>query len=106
MVDSGMTTTFINKGFVVENCVAMRKLYRPIPLYNIDGTLNRDGMIDVAILELQVGEHRGCVVFIVTDIRAKDVIIGLDWLCKHNPNADWDTRILRLPRCPESCRAH
>ncbi len=54
-------------------------LDHPVPLYNINGTLNRDGTIsDITILKLQVGEHREHVVFTVTDIRAKDVIIRLD----------------------------
>ncbi len=74
MVDSSTTTTFISQQFVVENCVAMRKSDRPILLYNINGTLNCDGTIsDVAILELQVGEHCEHAVFMVTDIGAKDV---------------------------------
>ena len=53
MVDSGATTTFLSRRFVKENRVVTRKLATPIPLYNIDGTLNHDGTItDVAILEL------------------------------------------------------
>ena len=58
MVDSGATTTFLSRRFVKENRVVTRKLATPIPLYNIDGTLNRDGTItDVAILELEIGAH-------------------------------------------------
>ncbi len=34
---SGATTTCISQQFVVENCVVMRKLNHPIPLYNIVG---------------------------------------------------------------------
>ena len=64
---------------------------RPIPLYNIDGTLNCAGTIsEVAILGLQIGDHVEKVVFMVTDISSEDVIIGLDWLRKHIPEVDWD----------------
>ena len=105
MVDSGATTTFLSRRFVKENRVVTRKLATPIPLYNIDGTLNRDGTItDVAILELEIGAHREKVVFTVTDIGMEDIIIGLDWLRKHNPEVDWDQGTLKLSRCPASCR--
>ncbi len=107
MVDSGTTTTFISRQFVVKNRVVMQKLDHPILPYNIDGMLNCDGTVsDVAILELQVGEHCGHVVFMVTDIRAEDVIIGLDCLHKRNPDVDGDAGMLRLSGCPESCRTH
>ncbi len=107
MVDSDTTTTFISQQFVVENCVATQKLSHPILLYNINRMLNHDGTIsDVAILELQVAEHHERVVFTVTDIGSEDVIIGLDWLRKHNPDVNWDVGTLHLSRCPESCHAH
>ena len=105
MVDSGATTTFLSRWFIKENRVVTRKLDTPIPLYNIDGTLNRDGTItDVAILQLEIGAHREKVVFTVTDIGMEDIIIGLDWLRKHNPEVDWDQGTLKLSRCPASCR--
>ena len=58
MVDSGATTTFIHKRFVRENKIHTRKLATPIPLYNIDGTLNCDGTIsEVAVLTMAIGDH-------------------------------------------------
>ena len=69
MVDSGATTKFLPRRFVERNHVQTRKLARPIPLYNIDGTENRDGTIsEVAVLDMAVGDHQEKVVFVVTDI--------------------------------------
>lgn len=73
------------------------KLKEPIPLYNIDGTLNKDGSIsEVAVLQMQIGDHIKKTVFTVTDIGPEDVIVGLDWLCKHNPEIDWETGSFKL----------
>lgn len=106
MVDSGATTKFINKRFVKENHVVTRKLGRPIPLYNIDRSLNKNGSItEVAVLWMTIGDHSEKMVFTVTDIGPEDVIIGLDWLREHNPDIDWERGLFRLSRCPETCRA-
>ncbi|KAF9796773.1 hypothetical protein IEO21_10957 [Rhodonia placenta] len=37
------------------------------------------------------------------DIGPEDVIIGLDWLCEHNPEIDWESGSLKLSQCPETC---
>ena len=106
MVDSGATTKFLHRLFIERNSVTTRKLARPIPLYNIDGTENHDGTItEVAVLDMAVGDHREKVVFVVTDIGEEDVIIGLDWLREHNPEVDWERGSLHLSRCPEMCPA-
>ena len=90
-----------------DNKVTTRKLKKPIPLYNIDGSENCDGTVsEVAVLDMTIGTHQEPVVFIVTDIGKEDVIIGLDWLREHNPDIDWECGSLRLSRCPAGCPAH
>lgn len=107
MVDSGATNTFISRRFIRENRVTTRKLKHPILLFNIDGTENRDGSItELALLQMKIGDHMEKVAFSVTDIGPEDLIIGLDWLWKHNPDINWDTGLLKLSRCTDHCRAH
>ena len=106
MVDSGAMTKFLHRCFVEQNKVTTRKLARPIPLYNIDRTENHNGTItEVAVLDMAVGDHREKVVFVIMDIEEEDIIVGLDWLCKHNPEIDWECGSLRLSRCPQTCPA-
>ena len=105
MVDSGATTKFMNRRFVRENKVRTQKLKYPIPLYNIDGSLNKAGSIsEVAVLHMKIGDHEEKVVFTVTDIGPEDVILGLDWLREHNPEIDWEQGSFKLSRCPDTCR--
>ena len=42
LLDSGATGLFIDKDFVKNNHLTTRPLTRPIPVYNVDGTPNRD----------------------------------------------------------------
>ncbi|OAX30548.1 hypothetical protein K503DRAFT_659735, partial [Rhizopogon vinicolor AM-OR11-026] len=58
LVDSGASTLFISKRFVEQNSVSTRKLLRPIPVRNIDGSLNSEGsMTEYAVLTLIIGDH-------------------------------------------------
>lgn len=106
MVDSGASTLFINKRWIKENGVVTHKLQTPIPVYNIDGTLNQGGSItDMAVLTMKLGEHNEKAVFTVTDIGPEDVIIGIDWLRYHNPSIDWYEGIMVMDGCPDGCSA-
>jgi hypothetical protein len=46
MVDSGVTGNFINKDFVEWMRLPTCHLSMPIPVYNVDGSLNEAGSID------------------------------------------------------------
>ena len=104
MVDSGASTVFIHPRFVQENKIRTHRLAQPIALFNIDGTPNGIGHIEkVSMVEMVIGDHREKAVFTMADIGPEDVIIGIDWLRKHNPEVDWEQGTLRLSRCPEGC---
>ena len=45
LLDSGATGMFIDQEFVKAKNLTTRQLPQPIPLYNIDGTLNDAGSI-------------------------------------------------------------
>ena len=90
IVDSGASTLFIHRRFVHENKIRTRKLREPIRVYNIDGTENKAGAItEVAVVNMQVGDHTTKEIFTVTDIGLEDVMIGIDCLRYHNPKIDW-----------------
>jgi hypothetical protein len=90
MVDCGATALFISERFVKENNVRTRPLGRKIRLCNIDGSDNRAGHISRSVrLRLRVGESCAWEEFMVTDLGPEDVVLGLPWLRKVNPEIDW-----------------
>ena len=49
MVDTSATRDFIDWGFVIREKLPTHKLSQPIPVYNVDGTLNEAGSIHEVI---------------------------------------------------------
>jgi hypothetical protein len=45
LLDSGATGLFINRALVQKKGIHMRQLEHPITVYNIDGSINREGSI-------------------------------------------------------------
>ena len=92
MIDSGATSLFIHGDFCKQHKILTVPLKREITLYNIDGTKNEAGSITHrARLQLTVGSYTFKEEFLVTNIGPEDVILGLPWLKKWNPNIDWET---------------
>ncbi|KAH9896413.1 hypothetical protein C8Q73DRAFT_602934, partial [Cubamyces lactineus] len=86
LVDSGATTTFINKSVVEKNHLATIKLATPYDVYNADGTTNKNGKITHAIRSyIEIGSHKSTHQVLVADLGKKDMIIGYTYLHRHNP---------------------
>ena len=80
------------------------KLPQPIPIYNVDGTLNEGGTIKEAVdLIVSYSNHKERATFWVCGLGADRVILGLPWLRLHNPVINWSTGELEMSRCPRSC---
>ena len=90
MIDSGATGLFLSQSFVDKHNVYTHPLRHPIELFNIDGSNNSAGYITHrARLRLVVSGREEWTEFLVTNIGSEDVILGLPWLRKVNPNIDW-----------------
>jgi hypothetical protein len=104
MVDSGATALFISEKFIKENRVRTHPLTREISLLNIDGTKNRSGGITrFARLNLRVGTVEDCSTFLVTDLGPEDLVLGLPWLRRMNPEIDWTAGELKLSDAQRPC---
>ncbi|CDO69613.1 hypothetical protein BN946_scf184851.g1 [Trametes cinnabarina] len=104
LVDSGATTTFINKSVVEKYHLVTSKLATPYDVYNTDGTTNKNGKITHAIRSyIEIGSHKSTHQVLVADLGKKDMILGYTYLRRHKPEIDWERGEWRFTRCPESC---
>jgi len=108
-VDSRATGEFIDRHYAKSNRLHTRKLSEPIPVYNVDGTLNKAGSTtEVVDLILRYRNHSEWTLFTVTGLGKQKLILGHSWLQKHNPEIDWVTGEVKmsrcLPRCCSGCR--
>jgi hypothetical protein len=105
LLDSGASGLFIDKEYVARHAIPTRKLSRPIPVLNVDGTPNEAGAItDVISMILKYGDHTERTTFAVTSLGRQDMILGLLWLRQHNPEVDWQTRQVAMTCCDTRCQ--
>jgi len=80
-VDSRATGEFIDRHYAKSNRLHTRKLSKPIPVYNVDGTLNEAGSItEVVDLILRYWNHSERTLFAVTGLGKQKLILGHSWL--------------------------
>ena len=101
LLDSGCTGSCIDVEFVKKNNLVMKKLPRPLPVYNADGSLNSRGPISEYIeVFMKVGCHQEKFQLAVSNIGKSEIFIGHDWLKIHNPTIDWQKGTLKFTHCP------
>ncbi len=54
-------------------------------------------------LLITFGEHKERMPFSVADIGSTSMILGHNWLKRHNPSIDWTTKKIEFKNCPKSC---
>jgi len=95
---------YLHHNWVAKNNIPMKALPYPIPVYNADGTLNKSGSIThTCELVVTIGDHVETLTFAVTNTGSSNAILGLSWLCFHNPLVDWRTGKICFTNCPSAC---
>ena len=104
LLDSGATGMFIDRAYIKANRLPTWTLPSPIPVHNVDGTLNKAGSVtEVVELVLRYRNHSECAFFAMTGMGSRKVIMGHSWLQKHNPDINWVTREVKMSCCSGSC---
>jgi predicted aspartyl protease len=90
LVDSGAYSCFIHHQFVQKHNLEKKPLQRQIRVFNADATENQQGLITEYIeSEIRIGNHKSKQLWLITDIGKQDMIIGMSFLKRHNPEIDW-----------------
>jgi predicted aspartyl protease len=104
LIDCGATGCFIDIEWAKLNNIPTRPLTNPIPVYNVDGTTNDTGAItDIADVVLRYENHSECTQLAVTHLGKQSLILGYNWLHNHNPEINWQTKDVKMSRCPLQC---
>jgi hypothetical protein len=104
LVDCGATGLLIDWEYAKSNRLPTRKLSRPIPVFNVDGTANEAGSIsEVVELIIQYDGHSERALFLVTSLGRQNMILDITWLREHNPEIDWRTGKVAMTRCLPRC---
>ena len=90
LLDSGATKNFINMQYAKELRLPIKCLQRSWPVYNVDGTQNKNGDIEhYTDLEMQTGNQRVWLCFFLTDLVDQKAILGYPWFVAMQPKIDW-----------------
>lgn len=107
LLDSGCTGTTLSKEFVRKNNISTKKVIKPIPVRNADGSVNQGGPItDYVEIKLTVNDHEERMIVAIAELGKTDLFIGYEWLKHHNPDIDWRKGYVKFAHCPPSCGYH
>ncbi len=86
LLDSGAEGIIIDHGFARKNQLTLRTLVNPLPVKNVDGTLNKQGSVryttiqKIHVTTLEGHFHKELSELYVTTLGDQDIILGTDWL--------------------------
>src|SRR5260221_1971308 len=104
LLDSGSSHSFVNEAFVMNNRLKFSYLPNPIPLKMFDGSTPSNVSKKVRMpITFSTGEMHHLEFFITNLDENYSLVLGYDWLARHNLNIDWtETKItFREPKNPK-----
>ena len=89
LLDSSATGCFVDKSWALDRRLQLSKLMKHVLVLNVDGTRNQEGdIMHYILLTVGVGKHAEKLWCAVTCLGKVPLILGHDWLKKHNPDID------------------
>jgi len=104
LLDSGATGLVMSSEFTRKQGFKLKKLERPIQVRNVDGSFNKERLIENTV-EVNI-YYKGHVERTEIDViggQKWSVILGMPWLAHHNPEINWKTGEVKMTRCLEEC---
>ena len=104
LLDSRATGLVMSSEFAKKQGFKLKKLERPINVRNVDGSFNKEELIENMVeVNIYYQGHRERIEIDVIGGQKWTVILGMLWLARHNPEIDWRTGEVKMTRCPEEC---
>ena len=87
---SGATENFITEKYTRWLRLPFKRLATPRAVYNVDGTLNKQGNIQFFTdLEVQTVQEKRMMRFFLTNLGPQNIILGYPWFAASQPKIDW-----------------
>ena len=104
LLDSGAMGMFMDRQMAARHGFKLQKLERPLVVRNVDGTNNSEGAITHQVeCNVYYKGHMERMRMDICDLGKMEVILGMPWLAAHNPEINWETREVKITRCPPLC---
>ena len=104
LLDSGAMGIFMNKKIAAKHGFKLQKLDRPVMVRNMDGTNNSGGAITHQVeVNVYYKSHVERMRMDVCNLGRTEIILGILWLQAHNSKINWETREVKMTRCPPIC---
>ena len=101
-MDSGATGLVISSEFARKQGFKLKKIENLIYIRNIDGTFNKEGLIENTVeVNIYYQGHRERTEINVIGGQKWNVILGMLWLACYNPKIDWRTGEVKMIRYPK-----
>ena len=100
-IDSGCTRSMINRSFAKASGLTVLPLKNPLQVEGCNHTVldQVDGRVQ---LQLHVSRHTETITPWTMNLTDDtDLLLGYDWLRRHNPQIDWERGVCNLEKCPE-----
>lgn len=92
LIDSGAGGMFIDEQFARMHNIPLTPLISPIPVYNVDGTQNKQGAIThYTWRNLSVAGTTHRTRLLATSLGKETLILGLPWLRRTNAQINWQS---------------
>src|SRR5258705_10161898 len=104
LLNSGHSHSFVNEAFSTNNRLKFSYLPNPIPIKMFDGSTPSNVSKKVRMpITFSTGETHHLEFFVTNLDKNYSLVLGYDWLARHNPNIDWtETKItFREPKNPK-----
>ena len=106
-INCGADINCIDINFAKRNKVNLRKIEKPLKINNVDGSPNDTGAVKYqAMFFFKIGTVIHNETFYAMKCGRDNLILGLPWLNKINPNIDWEKKHIEINDATDQTEAY